>query len=173
MSAKQRSERPIERAVMTVALIASVWACAPRATVDVSEIMNHGRCAHLEPGATWVTLDELAEIRGVQLLGMETPQATPQASQVSSELPSQHLLAVSNGSQPTAGYAFELGRVSASGNAIELYLNWHKPDADAYVAQVLTSPCAVFAVAGYFESLSIYIDNEHFASLAPTEPGNR
>ena len=91
-------------------------ACQSSPPVEVSEVLNHGMCKTLRTGLTVVNYERLAAIRGARLLN--APEESSPTDDISPNAGT--LLAVSNGSQPTPGYAFELRGARAEGNQILL-----------------------------------------------------
>lgn len=59
----------------------------------------------------------------------------------------EHLVLVSLGQKPTGGYGVTLDQSAIREGTLELTVNVRQPAADAIVAQVLTTPCAVIAVS--------------------------
>ena len=135
--------------LLLIPLIAA--GCQSSPPVEVSEILNHGVCQTLRKGLTVVEYDRLADIRGARLLNTPPKPADP---------PGGTLLAVSNGSQPTPGYAFELREARADGSTLVLEYNWIVPPPDAVLAQMVTSPCSVVSIvnAGNARSVAALLD---------------
>lgn len=68
------------------------------------------------------------------------------------------LLVVSMGSRPTPGHAIELysDQAPVQDASLTIPAAWMAPPADAMLAQLITSPCAVFAVpVGQYENLEV------------------
>ncbi len=131
-------------------------ACAALSTscssqsVEVAEILNHSLCQSLRKGLNVVHFEDLAKIRGVEML---TPPEMPQ---------NVLLLAVSNGSQPTPGYRFELVEASARQQQLHLNYRWIKPSEDAVMSHMVTSPCSVIQINTQAELAAVeaYLDSE-------------
>ncbi len=122
--------------------------CQGGPPVEVSEILNHAMCKTLRKGLTVVEYDQLADIRGARMLNAPASEPTPESA-------TGTLLAVSNGSQPTPGYAFELREARADGANLVLDYAWREPPADAVLAQVVTSPCSVVRVVNATNARSV------------------
>jgi len=152
MSTLRLFSRPTTLIVMTCLM---VGAGCSKPIVDVSEIMNHHRCQKLTKGIKQVQLTDLANIRGVEFL------VSPSTSSPQSRTPKQNsqdptrnnternplLFAVSNGSQPTPGYALELRDATAVKQEIELHFDWITPAPEAIMAQITTAPCIVVKIS--------------------------
>ncbi len=155
----------MRRLIVTILFCAVVGGCQNPA-VDIAEIMSHSQCKTLRTGGTWVDMPRLARIRGAQLL--DAPADPPATSQSESTAPSAELLlAISNGTQPSAGYGFQYDRAAIEARTLKLRLNWQAPSPDQAVAQVLTSPCVVYALPppDLFDRVEIFIDGEFFREL--------
>ena len=128
--------------------------------VEVNEVLNHGVCKTLSKGISRVEFDELARIRGSQLLGTTAPGETPQGDDIM-------LVAVSNGSAPTPGYGFELHAVGGSVEEVRLEYRWLTPAPDAVMAQVITSPCSVVQIdsAQTPQAVSAWLDGSLLGKL--------
>ena len=121
--------------------------------VELTEVLNYSSCQTLKAGAQWVEFAELARIRGAV---METPLDSPP----------QTFLAISNGTQPTPGYAFALDSFGARGSDLHLQLSWIEPADGSVQAQMLTSPCLVIGIetSAQLDSVVVTIDGEAFAT---------
>ncbi len=151
-----RADRQRHAARLLLAIVPLIAAgCQSSPPVEVSEILNHGLCKTLRKGLTVVDYDRLADIRGARMLNAR--QADPEPG---SESATGTLLAVSNGSQPTPGYAFELREARADGTHLVLDYTWREPPPDAVLAQVVTSPCSVVRIfnAGSARSVAALLD---------------
>ena len=60
----------------------------------------------------------------------------------------EHLLLLSMGERPTAGYGISLSqeKLLYSKNEAEIDIVWDEPSANAVVAQIITSPCVLLAI---------------------------
>ena len=150
------------RVAFVFASLAALSACQQQAPVEVSEVLNHSTCQKLRTGLTIVEETRLATIRGTRMLNAPAPaRAAEQAD------PDDVLIAVSNGSQPTPGYAFKLETASAEDNEIVLNYQWITPAADAVLAQVVTSPCSVVRIvhAGRARAVSARLDGREIGRV--------
>jgi hypothetical protein len=154
-----------------VVLLASVMACctscsAPAA--NVTEVLNHSLCNSLPEGISRVEFADLAKIRGTKLL--DTAGGSGPESEAES-LGDVLLVAVSNGSQPTPGYGFELQSVDGSSAEVRLQYRWLTPAPDAVMAQMLTSPCSVVQIqsAQPPTAISAWLDGVLLDKLVLTE----
>jgi hypothetical protein len=109
--------------------------CAGNGQLDAVTVLRHDQCEGLEPGLTRVDMAALARIRGSTLLGMAAPE--PDAAD------DLLLIAVSRGSQRTAGFSLELERARREGATAVIEVRWQAPEPGAMVAQVITHPCLV------------------------------
>jgi len=150
--------------VMLLVLLLSTGCSAP--AVEVTEILNHGLCKTLRQGVSRVAFADLAGIRGTQLLS--TTEDVPEQSSPFSDVT---LVAVSNGSQPTPGYAFELESVSGDVSEVRLDYRWRTPPADAVMAQMVTSPCSVVQIQSATPpaAVSAWLDGRPLGKLSLTE----
>jgi hypothetical protein len=98
-------------------------------------VLEHGQCQGLNSGLTIVDYADLARIRGSKLLSMSTPDG--------GETSDLLLIAISQGQQPTPGYALTLESASAEGTTALVRVRWESPPADAVLAQMITHPCLV------------------------------
>lgn len=128
--------------------------------VEVSEVLNHGMCQTLRTGLTVISQDELPDIRGARLLNAPANDGRQGKDGGADAADEDVLIAVSNGSQPTPGYAFKLEAAEARGDEIILKYSWMQPAPDAVLAQVVTSPCSVVRLvnAGRAASVSARLD---------------
>lgn len=109
--------------------------CAGNGRLDAVTVLRHQQCEGLQPGVTRVDFAALAAIRGSTLLGL----AAAEPNEVDDLL----LIAVSRGSQPTAGYALDLIRARREAATAIIEVRWEAPEPGAMVAQVITHPCLV------------------------------
>ena len=129
------------RTLVSATLIALSFGTAGCAgeTVALTEVLNYGRCTNLDAGVRVVTLEEVAEIRGMTLLG--GPDA---ATAEPTDLPV--LIAISRGEQPTTGYAMNLKESRLRVQTLEIIVDWESPPPDAMTAQMVTHPCLVLGL---------------------------
>ena len=151
------------RKAIAFACAAALSACQQQAPVEVSEVLNHSVCQKLRTGLTVVEEARLATIRGTQMLN-DLPASQP----ADPAGPQDLLIAVSNGSPPTPGYAFKLEAASAEGNEIVLDYQWITPAADAVLAQMVTSPCSVVRIAnaGRANAVSARLDGREIGRVS-------
>ena len=161
-----------KHALLLCVVIACCSACSPP-EVKVTEVLNHGMCKTLRTGATEVEFADLAGIRGAQLLEQKPTEPISTAANSGSEV---LLIAVSNGSQPTPGYAFNLAAAeqattAAGGLEVQLQYEWITPAADAMMAQVVTSPCSVVQidVAAQIQTVSVWLDGKQLGQADPAQ----
>ena len=149
-------------------------------SVGVSEVLNHQRCNGLVRGIREIQMHDLAKVRGVQMLQAPTTSAKSaapaheQSNQDAGATPIS-LFAVSNGSQPTPGYGFELLNATAAKEDVQLHYAWRTPAADAVLAQVITSPCSVVQLTSEpgtdrpmpkISTVSAWLDDELLGRIA-------
>jgi hypothetical protein len=135
--------------------------------VEVTEVLNHGVCKTLDKGISRVQFGDLAKIRGSQLLTPGEPAAVDAELEVSDVL----LVAVSNGSQPTPGYGFELQSVGGNIEEVRLEYRWLKPAPEAVMAQMITSPCSVVRLHSEQppQAVSAWLDGNPLGTLDLSE----
>lgn len=121
-------------------------ACASPARDDsgaplVRQITQSPNCGLTEPGAVFVSspdaLDRLVGIKGQNL----TTAAVRKVS-----LDQEHLVFVTLGEKPTAGFTVGLDNARANGTTLMLNMAVGKPAPGTMVAQVITTPCAILAL---------------------------
>lgn len=133
------------RAWASLLLSIAISGCSS-ASVAVTEVLKEANCSGLEAGIHEVSLQEVAKLKGRQMIGsIAPPPDTSGTSGTSGDAP--RLIAISRGEQPTAGYGLDLVSASTTnGETIEVIVNWREPAADAVVAQVITHPCLVLGL---------------------------
>jgi len=153
------------RGLLTGLVVFLCSACSAPA-VEVTEVLNYGMCKTLKKGIQQVDFADLARIRGSRLLGGETTTVTAGIDQP------MLLVAVSNGSQPTPGYGFELVVAGGSATAVRLDYRWLTPAPDAVLAQVVTSPCSVVQLSTPKApgSVSAWLDGTQLDTLVLDSP---
>jgi hypothetical protein len=128
---------------MAALMLAAIGGCteAPR-TVGVDTVLSHAHCHQLAPGVHRVTLDDVARLRGAQLLGFEND-----ADDLPPAANDTLLLAVSLGQRPTAGYSLRADdSAELDDGVLTLRVLETRPGPTDMVAQVITHPCLVLSV---------------------------
>jgi len=126
---------------LTLLCLLTAGGCARIEHFHVSEVMSHGNCQRIDPGATVVDYGTLAHLRGADLIGMSEAEPTPTEAPLT-------LIAVSLGTRPTPGYRLVLlDAGSLDGDVLTARVGIEGPPADAVLAQMLTHPCIVLGVA--------------------------
>jgi hypothetical protein len=126
-------------AALTAATLSAISACAPPPIASVTEILRHGNCQQIDKGAHMIDYDELARLRGAQLVQMEAPPAEQAAA-----LP---MIVVSFGTQPTPGYRVvptDLPR--RDGGTVIVRVALEAPPWDALREQSRANPCLVLGI---------------------------
>lgn len=126
-----------------ITLVLSVLGGCGNDTPDVTTLMAHGNCEQLTAGVSEVRFEDLAAIRGSQLLMLE--DGAPAAA--SSSEPDFRLIAVSAGARPTPGYAFELSGARFEGGVLALTVVLNEPPGEPRLAQVTSHPCLIIATS--------------------------
>ncbi len=126
-----------------IATVLSVLGGCGNNIPDVTTLMAHGNCEGLAAGVSEVRFEDLAHIRGSQLLLLEdgVMAAAPSSD------PDFRLIAVSAGARPTAGYSLELGESRFEGGDLILEVILNEPPAEARLAQVTSHPCLIIATS--------------------------
>ncbi len=106
------------------------------------QLTQSDHCGLTAPGLVY--LDNASQID--RLSGLPT-RNLPLDSLKAVDFGREHLVLVSLGQKPTGGYGVTLDQSAIRDGTLELAVNVRQPAADAMVAQVLTTPCAVIAVA--------------------------
>ena len=144
--------------------------------VNITEVLNHGQCRKLDDGLQLISMQALPGIRGARLLELEAPADA--GTESSSQPPSPTdgditLVAISKGTQPTAGYLFELMSAEADGLVVKLTYTWRTPEPGSMVAQVMTSPCSVVQLEtsskdveqNRIEAVTAWVDGDLFGRI--------
>ncbi|MFT7651550.1 MAG: hypothetical protein ACI9ON_000645 [Limisphaerales bacterium] len=139
----------------SILCICALTGCTP-GVVEVTEVLNYQSCKTIQSGAKWVDFEQLAELRGAVIT--EETLALPKGL---------HLLAVSKGTQPTAGYAFGLLNSDADRRALNIRLSWQQPTSGMH-AQTLTSPCIVIGISteAVVQKVVVLVNELPFTELA-------
>lgn len=121
----------------------SATGSAPSAPVpEVRQITQSAHCGLTGPGVAYVrspaSLEDLLGIAGQNM-------STGAIRQVN--LDNEQLVIVTLGQKPTAGYSVGLERAAQEGTTLKLEMRVNQPAPGMMVAQVITSPCVVLAVA--------------------------
>jgi hypothetical protein len=117
--------------------------CAPTRAADVSIVLEHGNCQHIDRGARLVDFAEVARLRGAELIGMQRPAESAE------DVPELVLVAVSLGPRPTLGYRLRAeGEPRMDDGVLTIRVADDAPPAGAVVGQMVTQPCIVFGVSG-------------------------
>ncbi len=181
MNTTQRSHKSSHgrsnRKTLGVALILSMAlplaaGCTNPAAVEVTEVLNHSLCKTLRKGVTQVAFEDLANIRGSQLLSTsEGSPTTASTGVVQENLQDMVLVAISNGPQPTPGYGFELESVGGDSTEVLLQYRWLTPAPDAVMVQMVTSPCSVVQLRSTPSptAVSAWLNGALLGKLALTE----
>jgi hypothetical protein len=138
--------------------------------VNITEVLNHGQCRKLDEGLQQISMAALPGIRGARLLQLETPPDPAAAPPRETDIT---LVAISKGTQPTAGYHFELLSAEADGLVVKLSYAWRTPEPGAMVAQVRTTPCSVVqlevldkpASQNKMEAVTAWVDGKAFGRI--------
>jgi hypothetical protein len=130
-------------------------------TPDVTTLMTHGNCEGLVAGVSEIRFEELAGIRGSQLLLLEDGinAAAPSPN------PDFRLIAIAAGTRPTPGYALELGGARFEGATLVLDVVLNEPPADAILAQVTTHPCLIVATSHQRVPIEVHSSEGMLGSL--------
>ena len=130
--------------------------------VEVEELLNHNACKGLSQGLHSITPGRLPALRGVTLL-----EVSGTAKQAETELQSGGvLIAISNGEQPTLGYAMHPLSATLDGTHLTMDYSWQTPDPTRQHAQTLSSPCSVIRLPPeQVERLSVTVEGIALGSL--------
>ena len=152
-----------KRCALLVSLCSiSLTACSTKQLVDFSIIQQSNQC-HIPAQAISLLSSERQQTEFIEKFSLFK---APEASQELNALFTHHtdfetLFIVSQGSKPTAGYGFNV-----HGNQAELFNNtllfpikFTSPNQDAYLAQVMTSPCLVLGVDSSADYNAVVIDH--------------
>lgn len=129
-------------------LVLSLAACASLdadkgPVSEVRQITQSDYCGLTGPGLAYV--ESPAELE--PLLGVSGQNLSTQLIR-EVDLAREHLVFVTLGQKPTAGYSVALEQAHFSGDTLALEMQVRQPASGSIVAQVITSPCAVVAVPG-------------------------
>jgi hypothetical protein len=129
------------RGTLAATILVLAGGCTEPHDVEVDTVLSHAHCHPLAPGVHRVTPDDVARLRGAQLLGFEddADAAAPDADAL--------LVAVSLGQRPTAGYSLRVhGAAHLEDGVLTLRISETRPGPADMVAQVITHPCVVVSV---------------------------
>jgi len=110
---------------------------------EVRQITQSDHCGLSGPGLVYIdSAEDLEPLLGVSGQNLSTRLVREV------DLASEHLVFVTLGQRPTAGYSVALDKAHTSGNTLSLDMLMKQPEPGMMVAQVITTPCAVVAVPG-------------------------
>jgi len=136
-------------------------------TPDVTTLMAHGNCEGLVAGVSEIRFEDLAGIRGSQLLLLEDGITATAPSPD----PDFRLIAIAAGTRPTPGYALELSGGRFEGAVLVLDVVLNEPPADAILAQVTTLPCLIVATSHQWVPIEVHSSEGVLGSLRASPPG--
>jgi hypothetical protein len=125
------------RAALPLLFTLLLVGCRADPELEARLVLSHDQCHGVQAGLTRVTWEDVAAIRGSQLLGMT---GNDRGDERGEDL---LMVAISRGEQPTAGYAMRLEGARREPNTAVIDVHWIVPPPDAMVAQVITHPCLV------------------------------
>lgn len=134
--------------VLALPLAVSLTACSSVGSdsgkvAEVRQITQSDHCGLSGPGLVYVdSAGDLESILGVSGQNLSTRLVREV------DLANEHLVFVTLGQRPTAGYSVALDKAHVSGNTLSLDMLIKRPEPGMMVAQVITTPCAVVAVPG-------------------------
>lgn len=154
------------RLLILPGLIWIMSGCQAGTPVTAVELFSHANCQGVTKGIQQIQFADLAGIRNVQMLANPTSDGTHKSAS-DTPLDDVLLFVVSNGNQPTPGYGLDLTETDATENEIELRYRWRTPAADAVLAQVVTSPCAVIQLDAHpdLTAVSAWLDDTLFGRV--------
>jgi hypothetical protein len=132
-----------------IAIASSVLVGCGANVPDVITLMAHGDCKRLNEGVSEIQFEDLAGIRGSQLLELEDAASmpAPPADPAPPPEPDFRLIAVSAGARPTPGYALELSGARFDSGVMVLTIALNEPPVDTRLAQVISHPCLIVATS--------------------------
>ncbi|WP_372964371.1 protease complex subunit PrcB family protein [Marinobacter sp.] len=129
--------------LMALTSCASTDSAKSEPAPQVRQITQSAHCGLTGPGVAYIRSPETLE----SLLGVVGQNmATGVIREV--DLAREQLIIVTLGQKPTAGYSLGLDSVSRENSTLKLDVQLTRPAPGTMVAQVITSPCVVLAVAG-------------------------
>jgi len=111
---------------------------------QVRQVAQSAHCGLTGPGVVLVRSDKQRET----LLDVYGQNITTDVIR-KVDLNKERLVIIALGQQPTAGYRVGLKAATATGQTLRLVVNVDSPGPGKIVAQVVTSPCVVLAVASH------------------------
>lgn len=109
--------------------------CAGEPPPGVSQVMSRADCKQIDKGARLINYDELAKLRGANLIEMDAPQETPDALR---------LIAISLGKQGVPGNRVVVSAVtSANASELTITVDLDEPAWDQLREQATANPCLV------------------------------
>jgi len=152
-----------------LALATYLAGCADPVVIDTSAVLTHGNCKQVQAGLHVVTLAEVAQIRGTQLIsssgvGLNDGMTHSSDPQGVADLPL--FVAISRGVQPSRGFDLHLAdqAIVRRDNALEIQVYSDKPDLTKAQPLINTHPCLVVSLApGPWQSITAI--DQHGESL--------
>lgn len=153
--------KTMKRATFTLIATLAVASCGQK-YVEVEEVLNHHACKGLAKGLHLINAARLPALRGAQLLEMNGATA-----QTGPELQSGGVLvAISNGEQPSLGYAMHPDQATLSETHLSLDYVWQQPDPARRHAQMVSSPCSVIRLPPHqVQTLTVTVAGKALGNL--------
>ena len=126
--------------------------------VPVFAVYSDSQCLQREPGIDVIRDADALTAWWAPLSRLQLPQRQLPQELATIDFVTSVVFVVSMGSQPTPGYALELysDRAPVQGSSLALPVDFLEPNVSAMLAQVVTSPCAVFTVAvNHYEIIAV------------------
>ncbi len=122
-------------------LAISTASCSQK-TVQLDTVLNANQCGFAQQNLVYISSDK--QLR--QLFKQRFNSPIKKLDNI--DFTSSALILVSMGQQPSSGYSIQLKSPDAlvKNNTLSIDINFKKPSADSFNAQILTSPCALYKI---------------------------
>ena len=152
-----------------IAIVSSMLVGCGDTVPDVITLMAHGDCKRLDAGVSEIQFEDLAGIRGSQLLQLDDDPSTTAPTAPTAE-PDFRLIAISAGARPTPGYTLELSEAQFDAGVLVLTIALNEPPVDTPLAQVISHPCLIIATSHQRVPIEVRNSEGQLGSLPPIQP---
>jgi hypothetical protein len=152
------------RSGITAVFLLAISACQSGAgetgadTVPILAVYSDSQCLKRELGIEVIRDADALAAWWAPLSRMQLPQRQLPQELATIDFVTSAVFVVSMGSRPTPDYAVELysDRAPVQGSSLTLPVDFLQPTPGAALAQVVTSPCAVFTVpVNHYETIAV------------------
>lgn len=136
---------------LMASILSALYGCANTTEILSTKVLHSGiHCGINKEGLK--KLDQKAALNKIVNHGLRPPSnETPDA-----DFNLQHIIAISMGIRPSTGYSLSLqnNKVTQEGRTVYIDIEHKEPREGSMNAQLMTSPCLVFAIAkGHYSEI--------------------